>query len=135
MACIIAIVLWILIPQQIRQTTVSGQIIDSQTIPRAISYLIGGLGIVLIVKSLLLKQETVVELSIPKEIRSLIFFAMMIAYMMLIPLIGFLFSSLILAVSALAFQKVKKPHLYVIAIVIIFLAHTAFIRLLGVPLP
>ena len=98
------------------ETTVSFGI-TSRTIPYGVAGLIGVCGIVLIVKSLVLKKDQVKEIVLRHEVPSLIMIIMLLGYLFVFekewPL-----STAALGCVSLALSKCKKWYYYVIVIAI-----------------
>ena len=112
-AVLLAIALIILIPMEIGVETTVSFGITSRTIPYGVAGLIGVCGIVLIVKSLVLKKDEVKEITLKHEIPSLAMIALLIVYLFVFekewPL-----STAVLGCASLALAKCRKWYYYVI---------------------
>lgn len=134
-AIICAVALFLVIPSQIEQTIHGNEYIDSRLIPRLVAGLIALCGLLLVVKSLVFKQEQIREISVPAERRSLAFFLPMLVFLLAMPRLGYLASGIGMAVATLLFQRVGSVKQYIAVLLIILAVYLAFVHGLGVPLP
>lgn len=88
-----------------------------------------------IVKILRKTELEVVEIELLTEIKALIILLMLILYAILMPLIGFIPSSLLFSVAMLYFFRIKKVSYYLIIIFSALVIGLIFRYLLGVRLP
>ncbi len=137
---VLAIVMWILIPEQIQ--TLEKSSINAQTIPKvavaglfifSLALLIQGLR--LPKKSLVLCKESLASPQFRKESRSFIFAAMLLVYGLLFNLIGYIADTILLVVAILLFYYCRKWWYYAIAIVTVFIVYAVFTYALNVNLP
>lgn len=129
---VIAVIIALLIPSQIKMTSIVKEAVDSRFIPELLCGVMGVLGCWLIFKSLVLKKEDYFEVSLNQEKKRACFIAMLIAYVFLIPRLGFLFSSFLWGTGCLAFTKSKKVKYYMIVAVSIVIIYLIFKYLLDV---
>ena len=125
---IISAILWFLIPSQIQ--TAEKSVINATTVPQIA---IGGLFVFSV--CLLINKEAFSSIGCRKELRTLIFALMLIAYGVLFGIIGYILDTVLLVVSILMFYKSKKWLYYVIAIVTVFIIYGVFTYFLNVNLP
>lgn len=109
-----ALTIRLLIPGQINLEKATPQLIDSQFLPKLLVYIMGAAGMILIFRSLILKNEEYKELSAATELRRAGFIVMLLCYVAAIDLIGFLFSSLLFAATFLFVLGIRKWSWYVI---------------------
>ncbi|HHT80457.1 MAG TPA: tripartite tricarboxylate transporter TctB family protein [Spirochaetales bacterium] len=88
-----------------------------------------------IVKILRKTELEVVQIELLTEIKALIILLMLILYAILMPLIGFIPSSLLFSVAMLYFFRIKKVSYYLIIIFSALVIGLIFRYLLGVRLP
>ena len=88
-----------------------------------------------IVKIVRKTELEVVEIELLTEIKALIILLMLILYALLMPLIGFIPSSLLFSVAMLYFFRIKKVSYYLIIIFSALVIGLIFRYLLGVRLP
>jgi hypothetical protein len=136
LASILGIVLLVINPLQIQEEKflTNGQI-RADFIPKATSYVMILLGVILLVQSIVLKKEKIIEIEAKAFTRSLIFLGMLIVYAILFTYIGYLISSILFSVGLLLFLKCKKPLYYGICIVFPVLVYVVFTYGLSVKLP
>lgn len=138
---IVAAVLWLLIPSQIQ--TMETSAINAQTIPRVA---IGGLFLfsaALLIqgifsdgkKEVVINKETFRSESFRLEMRSVIFALFLIGYCAIIGLLGFIISTIILAVAILIFYGARKWYYYAIPIAMVGIVYYVFGVLLHISLP
>ena len=138
---IVAAVLWLLIPSQIQ--TLEKSAINAQTIPRIA---IGGLFLCsagLLIQGLLshdkkeivITRETFHSEGFLREMRSVIFALMLIAYCFLITLLGFIISTIILVIAILLFYGARKWYYYAIPLAMVGVVYYVFGVLLRISLP
>lgn len=138
---IVAAVLWLLIPSQIQTMETSS--INAQTIPRVA---IGGLFIFsacLLIqgifsdekKEVVVNKDTFHSESFRNEMRSVVFALFLIAYCFIIGILGFIASTIILAVAILIFYGARKWYYYAIPIAMVGIVYYVFGVLLHISLP
>ena len=132
-----SIALWIIIPLQIDLTRDNSSrfSINAQFLPKLAAIVICVLGIALILQSLVFKKEKIYLFDTHKELRPLLFCLIIIAYVILIPIIGFLVSSILMSCGGLLFLRTKKILYYIIALVSAAVIYITFSLLLNVSLP
>lgn len=134
LSILFGIALLVLIPGQIKAEASSTYGITSRSIPYALAVLVILCGIGLLIQSLVLKKDRVLELELTKEAKGL-------AYMLVLLLYGicvsknFMFSTIALGVLTLVFQKCKKPLYYGVTVVVVLVIYYIFTQLLHVRLP
>lgn len=134
-AILFAIALLLVIPSQIHTIHQTNEYLGSGFVPKLIAYVILASGVIMLIKSLLLRQEQEVVINLAIEKTALIFYAVMVAYLLLIPPLGFVAASLCVGVAALAYQRVRNVTQYVVVLAIIAGVYFAFVHCLDVPLP
>ncbi|MDF2654134.1 MAG: tripartite tricarboxylate transporter TctB family protein [Bacillota bacterium] len=136
-----AVVLWLLIPSQIN--TLETSEINAQTVPRIV---IGGMGIFsfcLLLQGLftLPKHEVVVTRAaltsdkFRKELRSIVYAVIFLAYLVAITFAGFLISTILLTVAILIFYGARRWYYYAIPLAMVGIVYIIFKMLLRVSLP
>ena len=136
---IVSVALHILIPSQIRTFETSA--VTAATVP---TLLIRGMilcSVILLVQGILSKEKTEYTISgaiFTKEnllrLKPIIYIAMLIAYALLLPHIGFIISSLLLANGILLYFGTRKWWFYAIASANVIVAYFAF-QAMSVTLP
>lgn len=133
-------ILWLLIPQQIQ--SLEKGMVPASTVPRIA---IGGLficALLLFVQGLRLPKKTIVlekdMISSPKfkkELKSVIFALILLAYGLLFNVIGYIVDTALLVVAILLFYRSKKWWFYGIGIATVLLIYLVFSQVLNVNLP
>ena len=132
---IIAAIIWFVIPVQVKVMQASTYSVDARFMPRLVTLIIALMSIVLLIQSLVLKKERIVDIIIKEETRVIVFYLILVAYVVLIPIIGFLISTLLISLGTLLYLRCKRKSYYIITGVIVAGIYLAFIFLLNVPLP
>ena len=138
---VIAAIGWFLIPSQIEKYEKSS--INAKTFP---AIALGGLFIfscALFLQGLFLRPKKEVDLhsgiikseAFKKEIRSVIFILLLLAYAFVIGKIGFLIATSALVAAILIFYGARKWYYYAIAIATVFIVYFVFSIMLHVSLP
>lgn len=138
---IAGVVLWLLIPSQINTMETSS--INAQTVPRIA---IGGLclfslGLLLQgifsaeKKEVVITKETFSSESFHREIKSIIYALLLLAYIVLLTYVGFLISTALLVVAILIFYGARKWYYYAIPLAMVGVVYFVFKTLLHVSLP
>lgn len=133
-AILFAVALWIVIPIEIVDR--STKLIKSDFLPRLIAIVIFLCGGILVYQGIAKpgKEKTIV-LDLKKELRVVLYMAALVLYTFLFDKIGFLLSSLLLAVFTLLFVREKKLMRYVIVVIYVTALFFLFKYALGVPFP
>ena len=112
-AVLFSALLFLVIPKQVGLETTVNFGISSRTIPYGVAAVIGVCGVLLIGKSLVLKQDETKELVLKQEVPALLMFAAYIAYLFVFekewPL-----ATVALGCISLALAKCKKWYYYLI---------------------
>ena len=138
---IAATVLWLLIPSQIQ--TLEKTAINAQTFPRIA---IGGMLIFsagLLIqgiffnekKEMVITKESFHSDGFKREMRSVIFAVMLLAYCVLVTFLGFIISTAILVVAILLFYGARKWYYYVIPLAMVGIVYYVFGVVLRISLP
>lgn len=138
---ILGVILWLFIPTQVK--TLEKSAINAQTFPKIA---IGGLIIfsaLLLIQGLIFGEKKVATFSketfrtekFRKEMKSILYALILIAYCFLVVPLGYVISSLILVTAILAFYGTKKWWYYAIPVVMIFIIYFVFGYTLHVSLP
>lgn len=136
-----AAVLWLLIPSQIN--TMETSAINAQTVPKIA---IGGMGLFSLGMLLqgiftIPKKEIVVTRDglrsdhFRKEVKSVIYAGMLLAYLVAITWLGFLISTLLLTIAILLFYGARRWYYYAIPLTMVVVVYFIFKMLLRVSLP
>ena len=136
-----AAILWVLVPSQI--DTLETSAVNAQTIPRIA---IGGmflfsLGLLLQgifaneKKVVILNRSTFASESFRKEMRSVLYALIFLAYIVLLTFVGFLISTALLVVAILLFYGARKWYYYAIPLAMVGVVYFVFKTLLHVSLP
>ncbi len=129
-------VLLLIVPFQIQEELflAQGQI-SADFIPRVISVIMIILGSMLLIQSLVLKQEKIVCIEIGAFKRGLAFLGLLVAYAILFSLIGFVISSVLFVVSLLLFQKCRNRLYWIICVLFPVVIYILFNYVFSVKLP
>lgn len=129
-------VLLLIVPFQIQKELflVQGQI-SADFIPRVISVLMIILGSLLLIQSLVLKQEKIVCIEIGAFKRGLVFLGLLVAYAILFSLIGFVIPSVLFVISLLLFQKCRNRLYWIICVLFPVVIYILFNYVFSVKLP
>ncbi len=136
-----AAVLWLLIPSQIK--TMETSVINAQTVPKIA---IGGMGLFSLGMLLqgiftIPKKEVVITRDglrsdrFRKEVKSVVYAGMLLAYLAAITWLGFLISTLLLTISILLFYGARRWYYYAIPLTMVVVVYFIFKMLLRVSLP
>lgn len=134
---IFSLVVWFLIPVHI--VTDEETFANAQFIPRLLMIIIFLSSISLIAKEAYKKIKNIesdkLEIDLKKESRVLIMFGILIIYTLIMPVIGFIFSSIIVGCVSLVLMKVKNWKYYLTIIISVVIVYYVFQNLLHVQLP
>lgn len=131
-----SLVLWFGLPYCIKsQATSLTAAVGPDYLPRLIIAIMGICGIGLILTSLVFKKDDTIEVVLKDELRTFLFVAIILAYILLMPVIGFLLSTILFSCAALFFMETRKPLHYVVVIVLSILIFVGFKYGLTVSLP
>ena len=128
-------ILLAVIPAQIRQTYQQNQYIDAKAIPQMVGCMTALISVILIIKSLVLHQETVKIYAVKPELMAVLYFCGLLAYLFLIPRLGFFFSSILMGAGTMAYQKVKSGRQWLIVLTIMIVNYFGFSKGLNIMLP
>ena len=136
---VISVILHVLIPSQIK-TYETGSM-TAATVPTLLIRILLACSVILLAQGLLSKDKKEYCISTAlfqkeslKRLKPVIYIAMLLAYAVLMPRIGFIIASLLLANGILAYFGTRKWWFYLIASANVFLAYFAF-RAINVTLP
>ena len=133
---VLSLFLFFSIPSQI--VVLEKTTINAQSVPYLLSVLIFIMSLKLIivdiVKLMLKKQVTEKEFDLKIEGKALLLFSILIGYLVLIPLFGFLISSLLMFLAFLVFFKARNWIYYLVGGLSCTLVYVIFKFLLNVPL-
>ena len=131
-----SLILWFALPYCIKsQVTSLTAAVGPDYLPRLIIALMGICGIGLIITSLVFKKDDTIEVNLKDELRTLLLVVIILAYILLMPVIGFLLSTILFSCIALFFMETRKPLHYVVVIVLSVLIFVGFKYGLTVSLP
>ena len=126
----------IMIPYQIvTKRRLDTNAVGSDYLPKMVAVICIVIGVALIIQSLLFKKEKIVKINLRDEARVSVVAAIILAYIILMPKIGFLISSIVATALILLFLKCKKWHYYVIIATLSALVHFSFTYGLSIHLP
>ncbi|MDO4697918.1 MAG: tripartite tricarboxylate transporter TctB family protein [Pasteurellaceae bacterium] len=135
---IVSLVLWFLMPYQIKVTE-DDELITAQTFPRLVIGLMIVCCVILLVKELIKlvrKQPTkMAEFDLTRESRSLIVILLLVLYWGLLHWLPFIVSSIIFSYLLLIFFQCKNWKYYAIVTTVIVAVSLFFQNLLNVSLP
>jgi len=134
---IISLLVLIIIPLQIsgKSFNPSKFALNAQYMPKFFAVIIFIMGLLLIFQSLVLKKEDYCIIVLKDELRVLIYASIICIYVILIPIIGYIISSIIMVVAALLYLKEKKYRYYLYAIIGLLVIYSIFVFGLKVTLP
>ncbi|QOX64125.1 tripartite tricarboxylate transporter TctB family protein [Anoxybacterium hadale] len=136
-----AVVLWLLIPSQI--DTMETSAINAQTVPKIV---IGGMGIFSFClllqgiftapkKEVVITRTTLSSEHFQKELKSIIYAAIFLAYLVALTWVGFLISTMLLTIAILVFYGARRWYYYAIPLAMVGVVYFIFKMLLRVSLP
>lgn len=136
-----AAVLWLLIPSQINTMETSS--INAQTVPRIA---IGGMGLfslglllqgifTLPKKEVAITRSALISDSFRKELKSIIYAIIFLAYLLAITWMGFMISTVLLTIAILLFYGARRWYYYAIPLAMVGIVYFIFKMLLRVSLP
>ena len=131
----IALILILCIPSQIRVPAFDSGAPSPRIIPGICLAIMLVSSIALIIQSLVLKQEKVVEFDWEKEKPAIILIIGMCVYIGLMLCIGYVLASLIIFPLVLFFVGERKPGPYIVVLVAAFLIFLLFKNVFNISLP
>jgi len=124
-ALALALVLWFVIPSQIKVSTMVTEYVTGRFMPQTMAVIMGVCGLFNIIKGLTgTKDEKEVEFDV--EIKKLLFIAAVIVYGLLARYVSFLLASLLFSAGILAFLGCKSWKKYLIVLVAVTAVVLAF---------
>ncbi len=127
-----SVIIWILIPYQIGEAAGGTITSDARLFPKMFTILIGSLGIVLIVISLVFHKEVVKEIQVKQEAKVMGYYAIVFVFAILIPVCGFLIAALLFVVASLIYLKSRNKWHYIASVLVTIAVYLAFSKGLGV---
>lgn len=125
LALALALVLWFVIPSQIKVSTMVTEYVTGRFMPQAMAVIMAVCGLFNILKGLTgTKDEKEVEFDV--EIKKLLFIAAVIVYGLLARYVSFLLASLLFSAGILAFLGCKSWKKYVAVLVVVIAVVLAF---------
>lgn len=131
----IALILIIMMPSQVRVPAYDSGAPSPRIIPGICLAIMLVSSIALIIQSLVLKQEKVVEFDWEKEKPAILLILGMCVYIGLMLCIGYVLASLIVFVGVLIYVGERKPGPYIVAIVAAFVIFLMFKNVFKISLP
>ena len=136
-----AVVLWLLIPSQIN--TMEKSVINAQTVPKIV---IGGMGLFSLglllqgiftfpKKEVVITRATLRSDGFRRELKSVVYVLIFLAYLEAFTWMGFLISTVLLTISILLFYGARKWYYYAIPLAMVGVVYFIFKMLLRVSLP
>jgi|SRR5690625_406191 len=115
----LSLIVWFLIPYQIQLGEHSERIVNAQLVPKIASATIFILSIVLFIQSVLKlrkneAKDKKVPIPIKEEIKVVIVLISLFIYALIMPIIGFILSSILICSIILLIMNVKKWKYYVV---------------------
>jgi len=132
-----AVVAFILMPSQVKVRENMATTARTFT-TLLLQIMIGGSVVLLgteIVKILRKMKVEVVEVELLTEIKAVVILLMLVLYALLMPLVGFIVSSLLFSIAMLYYFRIKKGSYYLIVVTSALVIGFIFRYLLGVRLP
>lgn len=131
----VALILIIMMPSQVRVPAYDSGAPSPRIIPGICLAIMLVSSIALIIQSLVLKQEKVVEFDWEKEKPAILLIVGMCVYIGLMLCIGYVLASLIVFVGVLIYVGERKPGPYIVAIVAAFVIFLMFKNVFKISLP
>lgn len=131
----IALILIIMMPSQVRVPAYDSGAPSPRIIPGICLAIMLVSSIALIIQSLVLKQEKVVEFDWEKEKPAILLIVGMCVYIGLMLCIGYVLASLIVFVGVLIYVGERKPGPYIVAIIAAFAIFLMFKNVFKISLP
>ncbi|GAA0178498.1 hypothetical protein SH2C18_15460 [Clostridium sediminicola] len=128
---ILCIVLWSMIPYQIIATKGGN---NAQMFPRIILGTMFVLAFFITIKSIITKNDLVLEFDLKKEGKILLYIISLVLYVFLIDKVGYLIATFVISGITLAIYRAKRI-IYVSMAVFIVVVYFLFKLALNVPLP
>ena len=136
-----AVMLWLLVPSQIN--TMETSAINAQTVPKIV---IGGMGIfsfclllqgifTLPKKEVIITKAALTSENFRKELKSIIYAVIFLAYLVALTWMGFLISTVLLTIAILVFYGARRWYYYAIPLAMVVVVYFIFKMLLRVSLP
>ncbi len=134
---VFAVAAFLLMPSQVKVQ--ENMATTARTFPTLLLQIMIGGSVVLLgtelVKIIRRNKLDVIQIELLTEIKALVILLMLVLYALLMPLIGFILSSLLFSVAMLYYFRIKKGSYYLIVIVSALAIGVIFRYLLGVRLP
>lgn len=109
--------------------------VGPEYLPRLVIYLMIACGIALIFTSLVLKKEEYVEIELKRELHSMMYFAALVVYVVMMQYLGFIISSALFGLASLMLMEDRNPRHIGATMVLVAAVALAFRYGLNVPLP
>jgi len=133
---IISTIIWLIIPSQIPMPLIKSAGVNPQLMPKLVVAIIFICGVLLILQSLVLKKENVIEVHFKKEETTAVLVALiMVLYTVLIIKAGFLIGSFVMIIAMLLLFGVKKIMPYVICFALAIGIYYMFVGVFHIGLP
>ena len=132
---VIALILILVMPSQVRVPAYDSGAPSPRIIPGICLAIMLVSSIALIIQSLVLKQEKIVEFDWAKEKPAILLILGMCVYIGLMLCIGYVLASLIVFVGVLIYVGERKPGPYIVAIVAAFVIFLMFKNVFNISLP
>lgn len=133
----VAGIIWFLLPGQI--ATMEKSAINARTIPQLVTAGLFLCSVGLFLQGLFLPKKTVEfhgnAEKMRKELRSVVFAAMLLIYGILFPVLGYIVDTVLLVTGLLFFYYCRKWWYYAIAVAAVFIVYGVFSFALNVNLP
>ena len=103
-------------------------------LPKIVSWFMIICGALLIVQSLVFKKESIVEMELNDEVRTLLYIGLVLVFIFLFRFVGFLIAALVAIPLSLILMEDRSVRHYIIGEVLVLLVWSSFKFLLHVPL-
>ena len=130
-----SIILLATMPTQIRTPAFDSGAPSPRIIPGICAVLMLVFSIVLIIQSLVLKKEKIVEFDWQQEKPAIVLIIAMCVYVALMISIGYILASIIVFCFAQFYVGERKPHMYIYTIVAAVVIYLIFTRIFLISLP
>lgn len=133
---VLGIAIWIMIPYQIGVGFSASQYsLGSRGLPYLVSVMMAIISVIVIVRSLVFKVDRVIVIRMMDELRALGFYLMILASILLMPTIGFLFSGLLIGWSTLLYIRIRKINYYIYVGAFVAFIYFTFVYVLNIRFP
>ncbi len=136
---LLSLAIWFTIPYQIK--VLNEDMINAQFLPKTITMVMLILSVLLLIQSIVkakkngTAEKDIITIQWSEETRVLLAFVLLVVYAIVMPMIGFLISSIVVSGLVLLLMKVKKWTYYVYTFALAVFIHVIFKYALNIQLP